>query len=66
MAKKKITTLEDLAVMVQGEFLNFNGRFDRIENSLEEIKIFALENHGRKIEHLEKRIDYIYEVLALK
>ena len=42
MKKKKITTIEDLAVLMQNEFLSMRGemneRFDRLEKEVKELR----------------------------
>jgi hypothetical protein len=41
--KKKITTIEDLAILVQKEFLAVGKRFDKIEYDIKDLKHEVLE-----------------------
>lgn len=38
MKKKKITTIEGLATLVQGEFLRVHKRFDDLESEIKELR----------------------------
>jgi len=39
MAKKKITTIEDLGILIQGEFLNMDGQLKEIRVDIKSLKL---------------------------
>jgi polyhydroxyalkanoate synthesis regulator phasin len=74
MKKKKITIIEDLAVLVQNEFLAVNKKIDELKNEVLEIKA-DLENIKLRmgemvfrfeIQDIEKRLRKLEEKVGLK
>ena len=57
---RKKTTIDDLARMVQGGFLemdkNVNKRFDLVDERLAHIEEIILSQHRERISHLEDRV----------
>lgn len=78
--KKKNTTIDDLAVMVQkgfngvderfdgvdDKFEGMNKRFDIIEDKLESIEKLILVDHKRRIERLETEVRELKDLFAMK
>jgi hypothetical protein len=64
--KKKKTTIEDLAVMVQKGFTGVDKRFDTIDERLDRIENMLIAEHRRRIEKLENEMRKVREILAVK
>ena len=73
MTDKKITTIEDLAIMIQGEFSAIHKRFDSLTEEVLAIKIdlerlkSSLANvaYRFEIEDLEKRLEAVENKLEI-
>lgn len=74
MPDKKISTIEDLAIMLQDEFASFHKRFDSLTDEILTIKIDiehlkstqANVAYRFEIEGLEKRLEKVEEKLGIK
>jgi len=71
--KKKNVTIGDLAIMVKKGFEGVDLRFDSVDERLDSIgerlektEKLVLEDHDRRIEKLEAKMDEIREALAIK
>jgi len=66
--KNKDVTIEDLARMVHKGFEETAKKSDilRLENRLDRIERLILDDHKRRIEKLEMRMEELYDTLALK
>ncbi|MFA5961116.1 MAG: hypothetical protein WC848_00315 [Parcubacteria group bacterium] len=56
MKTKKITTIEDLATLIQSEFLVLGGKIDKLEKRMDSIEK-RMDSLEKRMGSLEKRMD---------
>lgn len=57
MKRKKISTIEDLATLMQSEFLDIHERFEQVDGRFQEVHKEFKKVHG-SLDRIERKIEF--------